>query len=145
MKFSMLVRIATHSGSPFGSNTTHLRFASNVCSMNNVIRRTGTYHHCWNASLPDTSVRAPNTTVPNPGNALRQLMPRGLSTPCLGSVMLPLGTTPVVFRTVVSIPAGAFHTPRLTSSLAYIPATYPLGAISTCADVRALIDKRYGK
>src|ERR1700722_1361544 len=38
--------IAVHSGSSFGSNTTQRRLASNVCSMNSVMRRTGTYIDC---------------------------------------------------------------------------------------------------
>ena len=97
-----MVLIDTHSGTSFGSKITQPRLAKSDCSRNSVIRRTGTYRYCWNAGLAATSVRAPKTTVPMPGNDLRQLTPSGLSVPCRGSVIRPDATTPVVLETSAS-------------------------------------------
>ena len=128
-------RSAVHSGTSFGSKIAHRRLVNSDCSMNKAMRRTATYFHCSYAGLSDTSVRAPKTTLPIPGNVRMQLTPSGLRTPCCGSVSAPHGTTPVVPRIVVSSPAGDFQTPRLLSSCAKIPATKPLGGEVAAAPV----------
>src|ERR1700689_805254 len=124
----MELLMGSHNGSSLGSKTTHFRLDTSVCSINNVIRRTGTYFDCANAGLSATSVRAPNTTFPIPTKLRRQLIDNRFSTPCCGSFMTPEATGPVVPSSDVAIPAGAFHTPRTLSVVAYTPATYPLGA-----------------
>ena len=86
--------------------------------MNSAMRRTATYFHCCCAGLASAPavVRAPNTTVPMPGNCRRQSMAFWFRIPCCGSVMIPFGSTPVVPRSAVSMPAGDFQTPRALSS-----------------------------
>src|SRR5713226_7326386 len=144
MKWSIVVLIDTHSGVSFGSKITHPRLPTNDCSRNSAIRRTGTYRYCWKAGLAATRVRAPNTIVQMPGNVRRQFTPRGLSVPCLGSVMRPEAATPTVLETSASYPAGAFHTPRLVSSRAITPAMKPDGGISRGSPVDGSFDRRYG-
>src|ERR1700730_10856002 len=114
------------------------------------MRRTGTYRHC--SSVRVTVVRAPNTAVPMFGKSRRQLTPIGFRTPWRWSVIRPRSTTPVVFFVVAWNPAGAFHTPRLTSVAAKIPATVGLGGISltwpaglVAAPVTGSGDVKYGK
>ena len=66
-------RICAHSGSSFGSNTTHCVPRNSDSSRNSAIRRTGTYFHSDPRSLSPSSVRAPQTTLPYTGNVRRQL------------------------------------------------------------------------
>ena len=134
--------MAIHSGSSFGSNTTQRRLANSVCSMNRVIRRTGTYIDWAKAVFLATIVRAPHTTVPIPAKLRRQLTASRLSTPCCGSFMIPLATGPVVLSTVVAKPAGAFQTPRAASVRANIPATKPLGATAMVFPVTGSVELR---
>src|SRR5258708_28323469 len=79
-----------------------------------------------------------------PGRVRRQFTPSGLSVPCLGSVIRPLATTPTVFDTSASYPAGAFHTPRLVSSRAITPATKPDGGITRGSPVAGEPARREG-
>src|SRR5258708_12789426 len=79
-----------------------------------------------------------------PGRVRRQFTPSGLSVPCLGSVIRPLATTPTVFDTSASYPAGAFHTPRLVSSRAITPATKPDGGITRGSPVAGAPPPRGG-
>ena len=64
MKAPMLSRICAHSGSSFGSNTTHCVPRYRLSSRNSAMRRTGMYFHSEPRSLSPCSVRAPQTTVP---------------------------------------------------------------------------------
>src|SRR5260370_20630001 len=80
-----------------------------------------------------------------PGRVRRQFTPSGLSVPCLGSVIRPLATTPTVFDTSASYPAGAFHTPRLVSSRAITPATKPDGGITRGSPVAGAAGRREGE
>src|SRR5258708_398922 len=80
-----------------------------------------------------------------PGRVRRQFTPSGLSVPCLGSVIRPLATTPTVFDTSASYPAGAFHTPRLVSSRAITPATKPDGGITRGSPVAGPAGRRDGE
>ena len=73
----------------------------------------GTYFH-WEpmTSVPAT-VRAPHTTFPILGNWRRQLIAQRIEL-----AVLQIGQMicrPSTWLSVVSIPAGAFHTPRLAS------------------------------
>ena len=113
--------------------------------MNRAVRRTGTYFHCSYAGFLDTRVRAPNTTVPMPGNSRRQLTPSPLRTPCCMSVIRPHATTPLVPLIVVSRPAGALPTLHEASSRANIPATKPLGGETNRCCVSGSMVSRYGK
>src|SRR6516162_2776322 len=94
--------------------------------MNSAVRRTGTYFHWLASASAPTSVRAPHSTEPYTGNVLKQFSPSGFRTPFSASVILYTRLwTP---DSVASVPAGAFHTPRVPSILAYSPATTPHGA-----------------
>ena len=67
MNAPTLSRMAAHSGSSFGSNTTHWVPRYRLSSMNSAVRRTGTYFH-WSASRSaPRSVLAPHTTGPTDG------------------------------------------------------------------------------
>ena len=79
-------RICAHSGSSFGSNTTHWVLRYRLSSRNSASRRTGTYFHSSASTSSPRRVRAPQTTVPMPRKVRRQLMPRGLSRPFSASV-----------------------------------------------------------
>ena len=73
----------------------------------------GMYFHCEPASSLPWVVRAPQTTVPNALKVRMQLTATGLRTPfCLS---LSGTATPETPTRAVSVPAGAFQTPRLAS------------------------------
>src|SRR5271157_5537824 len=74
-----------------------------------------------------------------------QLIESRFSTPCCGSFIKPVATGPVVPSSGVPIPAGAFHTPRALSVVAYAPATYPLGATAIGSPLTGSVVLRYGK
>ena len=76
------------------------------------MRRTGTYFHSLASWSAPSSVRAPHETLPNTGKVRRQLMPSGLSAPFSASVSSAVRLAP---RSAASVPAGAFHTPRVAS------------------------------
>src|SRR5271157_624325 len=97
------------------------------------------------AWLPATSVLAPYTTVPVAWKLRMQLIESRFSTPCCGSFIKPVATGPVVPSSGVPIPAGAFHTPRALSVVAYAPATYPLGATAIGSPLTGSVVLRYGK
>ena len=83
---------AFHSGVSFGSKIAHFRLR--VQRLLDEQRHAPHRRRTSTARTPgcaDTSVRAPNTTVPMPGKLRRQLTPSGLSTPCCGSVITPQG------------------------------------------------------
>src|SRR5439155_24688944 len=69
--------------------------------------------------------RSPHTTVPNTGNVRRQSIPLMFRVPF--SLSVRFTSSPVAPTSPVSVPAGAFHTPRAASVRAYTPATHPLG------------------
>src|SRR6266852_5617746 len=62
------------------------------------------------------------------GKLRKQLIPSGLSTPFSGSVSLYSNFCTLV--SVASVPAGAFHTPRVPSIREYSPAIVPLGGVA---------------
>ena len=86
MNAPTLSRICAHSGSSFGSNTTHCVPRYRLSSMNSASRRTGTYLYSSASWSAPRSVRAPQTTRPMTGKMRRQLMPSGLSMPFSASV-----------------------------------------------------------
>ena len=94
--------------------------------MYSAVRRTGTYLYSSAAASAPRSVRAPHTTRPNTAKLRRQLTPCWLSRPHCRSVSPTV--SPAVPLSDASVPAGAFHTPRVVSVRASTPATIPLGA-----------------
>ena len=125
MKAPMFKRICAHSGSSLGSNTTHLVPRNRLSSMNRARRRMGTYLYSSANALAPRRVRAPQTTLPSTGKVRRQLTPIGFSSPFSSSVSLTF--SPWMPLIAASSPAGAFHTPRLLSVRAMMPATAPQG------------------
>ena len=94
--------------------------------MKSAVRRTGIYFHSDASRSAPAGARAPNDAAVT-GNARRQLMPSGFSSPFSVSVSGTLNSgTPT---RVASSPAGAFQTPRCASVRAKIPATAPHGRI----------------
>src|SRR3954467_11357751 len=89
-------------------------------------RRIGTYFQSDAESLA-AKVRAPQTTIPVPGNARSRLTPAVLSRSATASLK-PSGERTAAPFTVASTPAGAFHTPRDASVRLMMPATAPHGA-----------------
>ena len=79
MNAPRLSRICAHSGSSFGSNTTHCVPRYSDSSRKSAVRRTGTYFHSEARLSAPASVRAPQTTVPAVGNVRSALTPSGLS------------------------------------------------------------------
>ena len=79
-------RIAAHSGSSFGSNTTHLVPRYRLSSRKSAVRRTGTYFHWLASASAPASVRAPHEHAAVDGNVRKQFRPSGLSRPFSGSV-----------------------------------------------------------
>src|SRR3954447_5591275 len=124
MNAPTLSRIWDHRGSSFGSKTTHLSPALRLCSRYSAVRRTGTYFHSLDRVSAPNRVRAPHPTLPITGRVRTALMPSGLSEPLSPSVTGTARATPL---TTASMPAGAFHTPRVASVRAITPATTPLG------------------
>ncbi|CAM5615253.1 hypothetical protein RLIN73S_03768 [Rhodanobacter lindaniclasticus] len=124
MKAPTLRRICAHSGSSFGSNTTHWvpRYRLSTYSAS---RRTGTYLYSSASRSAPRSVREPHATGPTSGKLRRQFTPSGLSMPFSASLS---GTAkPCTPFSAASMPAGAFHTPRWVSVRAITPATMPQG------------------
>src|SRR5262245_59799890 len=74
-------------------------------------------------SVFDASVRAPQILMPCVPNGRMQLMPFGLSRPCADFVML--SSTSSAPRTTSL--AGAFQTPRDSSTRDQMPAMWPDG------------------
>src|SRR5512143_2705441 len=95
------------------------------------MRRTGTYFHSEPRSLCPCSVREPHTTLPYTGSVRRQLIASGLSWPFSASLIVI--ARPVAPLSDASLPAGAFHTPRVASVRANTPATKPHGGKSASA------------
>ncbi len=125
MNAPTLSRICAHSGSSFGSKTTHCVPRKSDSSRKSAVRRTGRYFHSEASRSAPARVRAPQTTWPAPGEARRQLTPSGLSRPISRSVSgIASAATP---PSVASSPAGAFHTPRVASVRAITPAIAPDG------------------
>ena len=63
MNAPTLSRICAHSGSSFGSKTTHFVPRNRLSSMNSASRRTGTYFHSDGLRVGAASVRAPQHDV----------------------------------------------------------------------------------
>src|SRR5438874_13827362 len=111
-KSATLARIRSHSEGPFGSNTVHCRPRVMLSSINSSRRRTGRYLYGSATSFP-ANVRAPQTTMAPAGSARRPFSPMASIAASCASDNATLN--PCAPRTVASVPAGAFQTPRAAS------------------------------
>src|SRR6266498_5084531 len=117
----------THVLESFGSNTNpSVDFLEDSSTM---LKNLRTLIYLHSLSLP-ASVRAPNTSVPFPKKKRMALMdfPATASTFNASScdfVNVTAGASTLLRLTF----AGAFHTPRVLSTIAYTPAIAPLGGM----------------
>ena len=87
MNAPTFIRIEAHSGSSFGSKTTHWVPRNRLSSRNSASRRTGRYFHSSAIRSAPRSVRAPHDTGPITGKLRRQFTPSLFSWPFSRSVI----------------------------------------------------------
>ena len=119
-------RICAHSGSSFGSNTTHCVPRYRLSSRKSAVRRTARYFHS-RGQLVGAAQRAP---APDHAPGDRELA-QAVDAQRVERAVLEvgqLGGQAAAPLSVASRPAGVFQTPRLASVRASTPATAPQGA-----------------